>query len=226
MTKKASLQTPTFLTFFLGLLVVSLFPLRGIAQTPPNDVCDQALDLRDTSLASGTSDGLIQFEGSTVEATDDDPNLCGDTSASKRGIWYLYQNNSIPEGSTVVVTVSTCTDITDFDTALTLYQGFCTSLQCINGVDNDPECGIGSDDIHSTISWHAETGTRYYILVHGSKLNHTGSFGISLDHEPPLPNAGDGDSLTGGPDSRADTLQRNTVFWVAVVAIACGSIFH
>ena len=214
---KVSRSEPTFLTFVLGMLVVSaFFPMTTLAQTPPNDICDNALDFSDNIMASGTSDEIIQYGGSTIEATDDDPNLCGDTSASKRGVWYLYQNNSIPEDSTVVVTVSTCTDVTDFDTALTLYQGFCNSLQCINGVDNDPECGLGSEDIHSTISWHAETGTRYYILVHGSKLNHTGTFGISLDHQAPLPKA---DNVEGSQESGVETLQHGSFLWVAGVVI-------
>ena len=227
MIMRACRFAPTFLNLIIGISEAFLFlPLITVAQIPPNDICDQALDLSDSSLASAsTSSEPLQFEGSTVEATDDDPNLCGDTSSSKRGVWYLYQNNSIPEGSTAVITVSTCTDITDFDTALTLYQGYCTNLQCINGVDNDPECGIGSNDIHSTIAWHAEPGVRYYILVHGSKINQTGTFGLSLDHDPPLPSAGDGGNPGGLEDveSRAGMLQGTPGSLILGIAIFCGS---
>ena len=205
------------------LVATSAFAILSLAESPPNDVCDQAISYNMATEPSTTGDFFVQMQGSTLEATDDQPDLCGDTSASKRGLWYVYQNSSIPRGSSLVVTVSTCTDITDFDTALTLYQGRCGSLQCINGVDNDPECGLGSDDIHSTISWHAETDTSYYILVHGSKRNHTGTFGIYMSHQAPLPpppdNDGSGSSKQEPSASAGTLLKLPLALWVATIVL-------
>mmetsp|Transcript_46523 Transcript_46523/g.69260 ORF Transcript_46523/g.69260 Transcript_46523/m.69260 type:complete len:209 (-) Transcript_46523:187-813(-) len=159
-----------------------------------NDQCESAILLE--ALDASASDGVV-IQGSTEEATVDGLNLCGDNFVSSPGVWYLYQAPSSAEvgddASTVVVQVSTCTDETDFDTALTVYSGYCSSLQCVGGKDDDLECGTGID-VHSTISWHAEVGTRYYILVHGSEANHTGNFGLTTTTAAPATPAGDDSS--------------------------------
>ncbi|CAB9526366.1 expressed unknown protein [Seminavis robusta] len=166
----------------LWILLCVVVPLMAQDPPPANDVCDGAIDL---TVLLGNNDE-VGLEGSTVSATkEENQNLCGATAASKRGIWYLYKNSSIPEDSSTIVTVSTCHDDTDFDTALTVYEGFCTGLQCVHGVDNDTECSTGSGQ-HSTLSWHAKTGTRYYLLVHGGHVNHTGKFSLTVTTEEPL----------------------------------------
>jgi len=79
--------------------------------------------------------------------------------------------------------VSTCTNETNFDTALTVYEGDCSSLKCVDGRDDDLECGT---DEHSTVSWQATGGQQYYILIHGSEQNHTGDFGFVVTESEPL----------------------------------------
>jgi hypothetical protein len=194
--------------------------LVGAQQVPPNDLCEEAVDLTEFSSPIGASvDDWRILQGSTVDATDEDPNLCGVTAASKRGIWYLYQNSSIPEDSTSIVTVSTCNEATDFDTALTLYEGFCSGLSCVHATDNDLECRTGSD-VHTTISWHAERGTRYYLLVHGSRVNNTGSFGLTVTTEEPLPTT-DISSDSNTPDSGAAPVGAYLSFtWWALPSLA------
>jgi hypothetical protein len=198
---------------YLLIFLVLSFP-STLAQTPPNDECEGSLDLN-TAPSS-------YLEGTTVEATPEELNLCGATSASKRGIWYLYQNSSIPEGSTQIVTVSTCTESTDFDTALTLYEGFCEGLQCVSGIDNDSECGTG-EGLHTTLSWHAQSGTRYYLLVHGSQVNHTGNFGLQVTTEEPLDTpvaANPGESPSGTRRSNGFKIWMVAAWLVVVVVVA------
>ena len=202
-----STRSPLVMVLLIVLVVCFLTTIH--AQTPPeNDHCEGSLVLNaDSEL----------LEGSTVDSTPEELNLCGATAASKRGIWYLYQNSSIPQGSTQIVTASTCTDSTDFDTALTVYEGFCEGLNCVHGADDDTECGTGGGQ-HTTISWHAESGTRYYLLVHGSQVNHTGNFGLKITTEEPLESVDPGEYANQGDSGAISTSFR--MGWVGLLAVS------
>ena len=159
-------------------MLVGGFYLYGTskAERPINDSCEDAIEIRPQSLNLG-----FGVEGSTLEAVSDGLSLCGENIVMSPGIWYLYESSE----EKVVVQASTCADKTDFDTALTVYSGSCPNLKCIDGKDDDFECGLF--DVHSTISWHAEINTRYYILVHGSEANHTGNFELTITTDTPAP---------------------------------------
>ena len=115
-----------------------------------------------------------------MTATVDALNICGENLVNSPGVWYSYQ-----QSSDTIIHVSTCTNQTNFDTALTVYTGDCSSLQCVDGRDDDLECDAGSDE-HSTVSWQAAAGQQYYVLVHGSEANHTGDFGLVVTASEPL----------------------------------------
>mmetsp|Transcript_36556 Transcript_36556/g.77108 ORF Transcript_36556/g.77108 Transcript_36556/m.77108 type:complete len:205 (+) Transcript_36556:89-703(+) len=179
------------------------------AETPINDNCEDAIELQPAS-----PNLELVTEGSTTEATSDGLNLCGENLVLSPGVWYLYPSAE----EKAVVQVSTCGNQTDFDTALTVYSGSCPQLQCVNGKDDDFECGVV--DSHSTIGWHAEANTRYYILVHGSEANHTGNFELTITTDTPATpprNDGDGDG--------ASTATNPCVSLISMfLAIAAGSI--
>mmetsp|Transcript_48289 Transcript_48289/g.71569 ORF Transcript_48289/g.71569 Transcript_48289/m.71569 type:complete len:238 (-) Transcript_48289:354-1067(-) len=153
---------------------------------PENNECENAIPLEPSDNLSTTSIII----GSTAEATStNQSNFCGENFVSSPGVWYSFEFTTDDEDddttSTIVVQVSTCTNQTDFDTALTVYSGSCLSLTCVAGQDNDYECGTGID-VHSTVAWHAEKDTRYYINVHGSQANHTGNFGLTIATTKPV----------------------------------------
>lgn len=157
------------------LVVASLFaaPSSVDGAVPVNDECENALQLVPSSDA-------VVVTGSTIDSTVDALNICGENLVNSPGVWYSYQ-----QSSDTIIHVSTCTNQTNFDTALTVYTGDCSSLQCVDGRDDDLECDAGNEE-HSTISWQAAAGQQYYVLVHGSEANHTGDFGLVVTASEPL----------------------------------------
>jgi hypothetical protein len=147
--------------FFLLLLLFRIEVEE--AAFPSNDICETAVLLN----------SKVVLQGSTVDATPNSwVNFCGENFVDSPGIWYVYLTGF----SEKVVQVSTCTPDTNFDTAVTVYAGDdCSSLTCTTGKDDDRECDSGTEH-HSTVSWIANAGERYYVLIHGSQSNHTGDF--------------------------------------------------
>jgi len=165
---------------------------------PPNDLCENSILLELPSLNGGEQ--ALELTGSTVNATNDYTNLCGENLSNEPTVWYRYSSaSSSTTAAAKVVTVSTCTTQTNFDTALTVYMGAsCSSLICIGGVDNDLECRLDETATnitqkHSAISWHAKPSEQYYILVHGSEPDHSGQFGLIVTETEPLSDEDDGE---------------------------------
>jgi hypothetical protein len=119
--------------------------------------------------------------GSTVDAASDGSRICDENLVSSPRVWYLYQTSSTPDQ---IVQVSTCTAETHFDTAVTVFSDLCSNLECVDGRDGDQECDVGTEQ-HSTVSWRATAGERYYIQIHGCQQNNSGDSGlITTDTEP------------------------------------------
>lgn len=167
-------MTTLYYVSIIALLV--LVVMEPVLAVPPNDECENAIVLQ-------ASNNILT--GSTVDASVDALNLCGENLVTSPGVWYLYQT---PMDKNTVAHVSTCTNQTNFDTALTIYEGDdCSSLKCVVGRDDDLECDAGTEK-HSTVSWQAMAGQRYHVLVHGSQANHTGDFGLIVSETEPLDN--------------------------------------
>ncbi len=133
--------------------LVACCAATGWAGFPTNDECADALGLSSSSVF-----------GDTSAASDDFAPFCG-TSLSAPGVWYII------EGTGTNLTVSTCDESTAYDTKLNVYSGSCDNLVCVGGNDDDfgnPDCnfprGIG---FPSTVSFCAETGVDYFVLVQG-----------------------------------------------------------
>ena len=73
-----------------------------------------------------------------------------------------------------MVTINTC-DVTGFDTKLFVFSGSCGNLTCVTG--NDDFCGL-----RSQVSFMANMGTTYYIIVGGFNAAATGNFILNLSH--------------------------------------------
>ena len=61
------------------------------------------------------------------------------------------------------MTASTCSAVTEFDTAIAIYSGDCDALTCVAGNDDAPGCDFW--EFASTLRWTSIPGTVYYITV-------------------------------------------------------------
>jgi hypothetical protein len=98
---------------------------------------------------------------------------CGGASSATTspGVWYKVQ------GTGSALTASTCSDDTTLDTQLSVFQGDCGNLVCVNG--NNDFCGT-----QSTVVWPSVFNESYLVLVHG--LNGTtGAFHLTLSTDRP-----------------------------------------
>jgi len=136
--------------------------------TVPNDFCSGALPIACGDVVTG----------STTAATPDSEAPCV-VSNTSNGVWYTFTG----DGS--LVTATTCNAGNLYDTKISVYAGSCDSLSCIAGNDDDNGCVY--DPFYSTVTWIADAGTDYFILVHGFG-SETGTFELSLTCSAPLEN--------------------------------------
>jgi hypothetical protein len=136
---------------------VGLFGLTATSfDRVENDICESAVSLE--------ADGSL-IQGSTWMATiDSSENVfhCGSFVGMTSGVWYEVV------GTGASLTATTCTSKTNFNTALSIFEGDCgsfTTLLCTGGNDDDYSCAgqFGT----STFTWQTKPGEIYYILVHG-----------------------------------------------------------
>jgi hypothetical protein len=131
----------------------------------------------DNGIENDECDGAIALEcgasiiGSTVGAENDDVEFCGTTNGTGGGVWYSI------EGDGSLVTATTCSAITNYDSKLRVYTGPCDALECVVGDDDDFSCP--NSGLQSTVDFTAENGVTYYILVHGFAANE-GDFELSI----------------------------------------------
>ncbi len=107
------------------------------------DFCTTAID-----LPCG-----VAVTGSTLQALPDTGMpFCG-VNIEAPGVWYTFTGN----GQNTVI--YTCAQY-NYDTQLNAYQGSCSNLTCVTGIDDF--CSQGSQ-----ITFPTTSGTTYYILVQG-----------------------------------------------------------
>ncbi len=134
--------------------------------------------------------------GSTMwGGVDEDAPECGPPIESD-GVWYIIVNAPGSE-----ITASLCSDAS-FDTRISVYCGPCSDLACLAG-DDDGCIETG----RSTVTWCAQAGSTYRILVHGA-FGEVGDFTLQVDEGPPCEDAIecsclgdlDGDCMVGVKD--------------------------
>jgi hypothetical protein len=129
---------------------------------PANDLCADAISLACGDVVSGNTD---------LASADASLSTCGTSLSSAPGLWYAYT------GTGEDVTVSTCSPNTTLDTKLGVFSGDCNTLVCVDGNDDDSNCG--SSGLQSTVEFYGEPGVEYYIYVTAFSTN-TGDFELSL----------------------------------------------
>ncbi|MCG8408388.1 MAG: S8/S53 family peptidase [Phycisphaerales bacterium] len=137
---------------------------------PPHDDCEQAQP-------------VIPFKpiiDQNVDATDDNAPICQTAGPIGRGLWYIVT------GTGNVMTATTCSPITDFDTMISVYCD-CQNPVCVAGNNDDnagpPECDLFGQNLKSTVSWCTVAGQPYFLLVGGFQ-NEAGTFELFIDDGP------------------------------------------
>jgi hypothetical protein len=148
--------------------------VNGISCPPPpeNDECSAAVELSIPSTTFGT----------TLGAGVDEAPICY-TLIGSGGVWYKVI------GTGNLITASTCSENTNFDTNINIYSGACGQFECVAGSGND--CTLPAP--HNTASvatFCSEPGIEYYILVEGF-MGDMGNFQLDLSEgapcQPPPP---------------------------------------
>jgi hypothetical protein len=143
------------------------FEISCIVPPPGNDQCSNAAFLGCESIVSGTLNG----------ATTDNVTIPYLASATTKGVWYMLQ------GSDTYTSISTCSNLTNFDTQISIFTGACNNLTCIAANDDDPNC---SNPNSSRISFNASSGVTYYVYVHGVVIqNESADFQLAVSCSAP-----------------------------------------
>jgi len=128
-----------------------------------NDLCENALPLESFQT------------GSTALATVDNVGTCGfNNDNTAAGVWYTVSGISGP------ITVDTCSSSSNFDTKISVFQGSCRRIACVDGNDDDnSNCSLDGVVNSSRVTWTATALEQYFVLVHGF-VDATGEFGLNM----------------------------------------------
>ncbi|MBX2927623.1 MAG: T9SS type A sorting domain-containing protein [Saprospiraceae bacterium] len=140
--------------------LLSLFTAGFAYAQPANDACTGAI-----AISCGQT-----VTGNNTAATNDVVPACG-LSAPRKGVWYTIT------GTGGLVTLTTCSTTSNFDTQISVYSGACTALTCVASNDNDAACSNFFRRL-STVSFNTTFGTVYRIMVSG-KLGAAGTFTLN-----------------------------------------------
>jgi hypothetical protein len=166
---------------------------NAVATTAPticglaNDLCANAIPIACGQTVSGTNIGATD--------TGQPEGHCNFVYADAPGVWYAIV------GTGDIITLSTCSPNTNFDTQLFVFSGACGNLVCVNANDDVFESPC------STVGFVAQEGVTYYILVNSfsgegegeGEGENEGNFELSANCTP-LPGCGDTWYDFGGPN--------------------------
>jgi hypothetical protein len=133
--------------------------------TEANNMCQDAmlLDSKPGMTIGSTFAATVSYEAP----------ICSTFFSTAPGVWFRVN------GEGVNLRASTCDPETDFDTQISIYDGSCDKLRCVNTDDNS--CGL-----QSSVAWTAVAGLTYYIYVHGRLESSVGRFALHIEEYTPL----------------------------------------
>jgi hypothetical protein len=139
-----------------------------------NHACPNA-----TTIDLSSSPGALVATGSTYNATRDFPYgmVCG-VPLDYPGTWHQI------EGSGSAISISACTNTTNYHAAVSVFEGSCDNLTCVAGMDFILDfCEFGSA---GPVTWLAKNGTTYHVYVHGGGGVDVsvGSYGLTVTETP------------------------------------------
>jgi hypothetical protein len=178
-------SAPTLQSQLLPSQEPSELPTDSPTIPPLNDACYFASG--PLTIGGMPYDGVLNDASVTLNTITDLPSTCledstGDNDSvggSQTGLWYTVT------GGDEVLRVSTCASDTDEDTRISVYRGSCprnrafashSGLECVSA--NDDFCGQ-----HASVSWYAEKGVNYFILVHTPEMNTAVPFKLRVTYE-------------------------------------------
>jgi hypothetical protein len=129
-----------------------------------NDSCDAAPTL-ELSPA--------RYFGSTKSARTSVSEECGGSSTHSVALWYRM----IGTGETA--TLSTCSEITDFNSDITVFTGSCSSLACVKS--EGTKCGD-----QTSLSFQTTLDQVYYVRVGGNSTLDSGTFVMDVTNMSPF----------------------------------------
>jgi hypothetical protein len=140
-----------------------------------NNRCEDAVDLE--VVPAGWNRFSPAF-GTTVGASvDTNVPVCNGIQVDQPGVW--FQVVGLTQG---VMTAQTCGSFTNYDVQLSVYQdgvsNSCDNLVCVNANDDDSSCGT-----KARVSWNADRGQVYFLLVHGWVDDPVGNYQLSVLQE-------------------------------------------
>jgi hypothetical protein len=140
---------------------------------PANDLCSGAITIGCNSSVSGSTQCNTGIDSGLP--------FCGTTGGTAPGVWYKFTG----DGS--YVSLSTCNAATNYDTKLHVFDGSCGAFTCVAGNDDyfstDFTCSFSG--LRSLVSFCAEAGHSYYVLVHGFSTA-VGTFQLDMSCSAPL----------------------------------------
>jgi len=158
---------------------------------PPGDECASAFPLAVPSITSGDTSGYDADAGVP---------FCGVIAGSPT-VWYAITGT----GATIVA--NTCGSF--YDTGLSVFTGDCGALTCV--VANDDSVCNGSFTLQSGLTFNANAGQVYYIVV-GGFGGQSGAYTLDVQALVPPPNdeCATAAALSCGTTVLADTLAGTT----------------
>jgi len=135
-----------------------------IDESPINDSCEVAPTL-DLSPA--------KYFGSTMSAKLSTAIECNKPATETTALWYKVVGN----GATA--TFSTCSDLTDFSTDITVFSGTCMVLRCVNS--KEKRCGK-----RKSVSFQTNENESYYVRVGGNATGAIGNFVMDVTTMSPF----------------------------------------
>lgn len=153
--------------------------LGDACEPPSNDSCANALP-----VDSSNQSGFISF------ATNDGPGACG--AEAGRDLWFTYTNDT---GLDVQANIFTCSNLTNFDTVIGIYDSCAGSPTLCN--DDSGICGNNSDS--SVLDWTIPCGETVLIQLAG-KGDATGHYLIGFSFVP-IGDDSDGDGVGDSCDA-------------------------
>jgi hypothetical protein len=128
---------------------------------------DRQQDTCDDAIPFFVSD--VGF-GSTSQARPNSVQSCGTTGFhTAPGLWF-----SVP-GNGKDLAASTCSEGSELDTQISVFQGGCDALECIAGTGQ----GLPCDD-DGAVTWASEVGKEYIIFISG-RGSRVGDFWLTVD---------------------------------------------
>ena len=145
-----------------------------------NDVSFETIEIGETAI--GTNVGGPVIEGGF---------FCGTLIEPGTNVaWYVVEGN----GSEI--TASTCDAATDYDTKISVFTSCQSEVTA-------PVCVDGNDGFFcSQVTWFAEEGELYYIMVHGFSRQ-VGTFGLTVEQAPSVSGAAGQTTANTDTDKKA-----------------------